>query len=114
MTEYVAKMWPMLVADAVNASPKEHRSDPTIATFLYENSFSSGPTNSPERFIIISSKLMMKAAPVVPTSKSLSTSPKSKPKDGSMLRVANCKQQKGNRKNANCLRENLLIIINSH
>lgn len=96
----------MLLAGAVSASPREHSSDPTIATFLYENSLRSGPTNNPERFIIMSSMLMMTAAPVVPTSKSFSRSPNSKPNDGSMERVANCKHGKGNRRNAKCLWKN--------
>lgn len=81
-------MCPMLSAPAVRPSPIEQSNDPTIATFRYENSFSNGPTKSPERFIIISSILIMTAAPVVPTSKSCSKSPKSKPNEGSMLLVA--------------------------
>lgn len=79
----------MLLAFDVKASPREHKSEPTMATLRYENSLSSGPTNKPERFIMMSSNEMMKAAPVVPTSKSFRRSPKSRPNDGSMLRVAN-------------------------
>lgn len=79
----------MLLAVDVKASPREHKSEPTMATLRYENSLSSGPTKRPERFIMMSSMLMMMAAPVVPTSKSFRRSPKSRPNDGSMLRVAN-------------------------
>lgn len=83
-------MCAMLSALAVSARPNAHKSDPKIATFRYENSFSSGPTRSPERFIITSNVLIINAAPVVPTSRFLSMSPNRRPKDGSMLRVANC------------------------
>ena len=83
-------MCAMLFADDVKASPSEHKSEPMMATFLYENSFKSGPTNSPERFIIISSMLIITAAPVVPTSRSLNKSPKRRPNEGSMERVASC------------------------
>lgn len=93
MTEYVARICPILVADDVNASPNAHKSEPTIATLRYENSFNKGPTNSPDRFIMMSSMLMMIAAPVVPTFKSCKRSPKSKPNDGSIERVASCKYE---------------------
>lgn len=69
ITEYVVNICAILSADAVKANPIEHKSEPTIATFRYENSLSKGPTNKPERFIIISSMLIISAAPVVPTSK---------------------------------------------
>jgi hypothetical protein len=88
ITEYVTNMCAILVAGAVKASPREQSSDPTIATLRYENSLSRGPTNKPERFIIISSMLIMTAAPVVPTSKSCSKSPNKRPNDGSIARVA--------------------------
>lgn len=97
MTEYVVKMCAILVAVDVNANPKAHKSDPTIATFRYENSLSSGPTNSPERFIIMSSMLMITAAPVVPTSKSFRRSPKRRPNEGSMERVASCLRKKNSK-----------------
>lgn len=90
MTEYVAIMCPTLSAVDVNASPRAHKSEPTIATFRYENSFSNGPTNSPDRFIMMSRQLMMMAAPVVPTFKSCKRSPNNKPNDGSIERVASC------------------------
>jgi hypothetical protein len=90
ITEYVVRMCAMLSAPAVSARPRAQRSDPTIATFRYENSLSSGPTNRPERFIIISSNEIVTAAPVVPTSKSFSKSPNKRPKLGSMLLVASC------------------------
>lgn len=87
-------MCAMLVAGAVRARPRAHRSEPIIATFRYENSFKRGPTNSPERFIIISSMLIMTAAPVVPTSRSCSKSPNKRPNDGSIERVASCKSER--------------------
>jgi hypothetical protein len=80
----------MLVAGAVRANPNAHNSEPTNATFLYENSFNNGPTKSPERFIMISRQLIMIAAPVVPTFKSCKRSPNNKPNDGSIERVASC------------------------
>lgn len=52
MTLYVAKIWAILLAGEVSAKPSEHNRDPAMATLRYENSFNSGPTNSPEKFII--------------------------------------------------------------
>lgn len=83
-------MWAMLVAGEVNAKPRAHNKEPANATLRYENSFRRGPTKSPEKFIITSRAEMMMAAPVVPTSKSLSKSPKRRPNDGSIDLVANC------------------------
>lgn len=54
MTLYVAKMCAMLFAGEVSAKPSAHSRDPAIATLRYENSFSNGPTNKPEKFIITS------------------------------------------------------------
>ena len=88
ITPYVAKIWPILAAGAVNANPIAHNRDPPKATFRYENSFRSGPTNKPAKFIITSNVLMIIAAPAVPMCKLVSRSPKSNPNDGSMARVA--------------------------
>lgn len=52
MTLYVAKIWVIDLAGEVSAKPSEHNRDPAMATLRYENSFSSGPTNNPEKFII--------------------------------------------------------------
>lgn len=82
-------MCAILLAGDVNAKPSEHNNDPNKATFLYENSFKSGPTNRPEKFIITSKALIITAAPVVPTSNSVNKSPNNKPNDGSIARVAN-------------------------
>lgn len=92
ITLYVARMWAMLFAGEVRARPKAHNKAPAIATLRYENSRSKGPTKSPEKFIITSRQLIIRAAPVVPTSRSRSKSPKSRPKEGSMERVANWKR----------------------
>ena len=46
----------------------------------------------PEKFIVASRVLMMADAPVVATPKSRSLSPNSSPNDGSMERVASCKE----------------------
>lgn len=78
----------MLFAGEVRAKPRPQRRAPAKATLRYENSFSKGPTNSPEKFIITSRQLMIRAAPVVPTSRSFRRSPKSSPNDGSIERVA--------------------------
>lgn len=85
----MAIIWAILVAGDVNANPKLHNKAPTNATFLYDNSLSSGPTNRPEKFIITSSALIIIAAPVVPTSSFVSKSPNNKPNDGSIDLVAN-------------------------
>lgn len=84
----MASICAMLDAGEVNANPRAHSKDPPIDTFRYENSFSSGPTNRPEKFIITSRVLMITAAPVVPTSRSFNKSPNNKPNDGSIERVA--------------------------
>lgn len=89
MTLYVAKMCGILVALDVNARPIAHNNDPAIATLRYENSFNNGPTNNPEKFIVTSKALIITAAPVVPTWRSVNRSPNSKPNDGSIDRVAN-------------------------
>lgn len=47
-------MCAILLAGDVSAKPNEHSNDPAIATLRYENSFNSGPTNKPEKFIITS------------------------------------------------------------
>lgn len=52
MTLYVAKIWVIDLAGEVSAKPSEHNRDPAMATLRYENSFNSGPTNNPEKFII--------------------------------------------------------------
>lgn len=89
MTLYVAKMCAMLLAGEVSAKPSEHRRDPAIATFRYENSFNNGPTNKPEKFIITSYVLIIMAAPSVVTFRSRNISPNNKPNDGSIALVAN-------------------------
>lgn len=88
ITLYVANMWAILAAGEVKASPRAHNNDPPMDTLRYENSFSNGPTNKPEKFIITSRVLIMIAAPVVPTSSSFRRSPNSSPNDGSIERVA--------------------------
>lgn len=60
-------MCAILLAGDVRASPSEHSNEPAMATLRYENSFSNGPTKSPEKFIITSKALIITAAPVVPT-----------------------------------------------
>lgn len=94
ITLYVARMCAIEAAGAVNAIPSAHSSDPPTATFRYENSCSSGPTNKPLKFMHTSSVLMMTDAPVVLICRSRSISPNSKPNDGSIERVASCVQRR--------------------
>lgn len=82
-------MCAILDAGEVNANPRAHNTEPAIATVRYENSCSSGPTNSPEKFIIMSNVLIITAAPVVLTSRLFSKSPNKSPNEGSIDRVAN-------------------------
>lgn len=83
----------MLFAGEVNANPNPHSNEPANATLRYENSFNSGPTNSPEKFMHTSKVLIIIAAPVVPTSSSVKRSPNRRPNDGSIDLVANYKKR---------------------
>lgn len=78
----------MSFANDVSAKPIPQKRAPATATLRYENSFKSGPTNKPEKFITTSKVLIITAAPVVPTPRSFKRSPNNRPKDGSIERVA--------------------------
>lgn len=83
-------IWAILVAELVSINPLATRMDPATETLRYDKARIRGPTKSPEKLISASRVLIITAAPVVPTPKSLNRSPKRSPNDCSIDLVQSC------------------------